>query len=202
VIQDSLYIAHGFTHVILQREYLSNREVTVSTRPEPTLATGEPLQGNEAFRLLVESVKDYAIFLLDPTGRVMSWNAGAEALKGYKSDEIIGKHFSTFYPEEAVKTGWPRRELEIATAEGRFVDEGWRVRKDGSRFWAVVVITALRDSNNQLYGFAKVTRDTTQQREFQDRIQQLNTALRSRVEQLADSKRLLDLRSRELQRIS
>ena len=110
-------------------------------------------------RLMVESVYDYAILALDATGRVVSWNRGAERIKGYTAGEIIGRHFSTFYPAEDVAAGKPAMELVEAAARGRFEDEGWRVRKDGSRFWANVVITALRDSAGKLVGFAKVTRD-------------------------------------------
>ena len=117
------------------------------------------------FRLLVESVKDYAIFILDPSGRVSTWNPGAQRIKGYRSDEIIGKHFSIFYPSHAIAEGKCELELEIASKEGRFEEEGWRLRKDGSRFWANVTITTLRDSSNQLLGFAKVTQDLTQRRE-------------------------------------
>jgi PAS domain S-box-containing protein len=111
--------------------------------------------------LLVESVIDYAIFVLDPRGHVLSWNRGAERLKGYAPREIIAKHFSVFYPPADVEARKPDRELEIAAREGRVEDEGWRVRKDGSRFWANVVITALRDTSGKLVGFAKVTRDLT-----------------------------------------
>ena len=100
---------------------------------------------DELFRLLVNRVRDYAIFALDPQGIIISWNEGAERIKGYRADEIIGHHFSRFYPEEANRTGWPMTELRLAAAEGRFEDEGWRVRTDGSRFWANVVITALHD---------------------------------------------------------
>src|SRR5438067_1986935 len=99
----------------------------------------------EHFRLMVESVRDYAIISLDPEGRVTSWNAGAQRIKGYAAEEIVGQHFSRFYPPEAVDRGWPVHELEVAQREGRFEDEGWRLRKDGSRFWANVVLTALRD---------------------------------------------------------
>lgn len=116
------------------------------------------------FRLLVETVRDYAIFLLDTRGRVASWNAGAEQIKGYKAREIIGKHFSVFYPQEVRDSGWPEQELEIALREGRMRDEGWRLRRDGSRFWASVMITALRDEDGQHIGFAKVTRDLTEVR--------------------------------------
>ena len=114
------------------------------------------------YRLLVDSVRDYAIFALDATGHVLSWNAGAQRFKGYTANEIIGKHFSVFYPPE---DQWkPPLELDIATATGRFEEEGWRLRKDGSRFWANVVITALRDKRGQLVGFAKVTRDLTERK--------------------------------------
>ena len=116
---------------------------------------------SDVFRLLVERVKDYAIFLLDPAGIVSSWNDGAENIKGYTASEIIGHHFSRFYPPEAVHAGWPKTELERAKRDGRFEDEGWRIRKDGSKFWANVVITALYDDQGCHRGFAKVTRDLT-----------------------------------------
>jgi PAS domain S-box-containing protein len=135
-------------------------------------------QSDEIFRLLVESVQDYAIFLLDTQGNVNSWNAGAERLKGYKAEEIIGQHFSRFYPQEARESHWPERELEIAAKEGRFTDEGWRIRKDGSTFWASVVITALRDEDGELRGFSKVTRDLTERRNSEERTQELNKELR------------------------
>jgi PAS domain S-box-containing protein len=135
----------------------------------------------ERFRLLVESVRDYAIFLLDPNGYVSSWNAGAEAIKGYTADEIIGEHFSRFYPAEAVARGWPDHELEVAKREGRFEDEGWRVRKDGTLFWANVVITTLYDPSGELRGFAKVTRDLTERR----RVESLEEAARRMNEFLA-----------------
>ena len=120
------------------------------------------------FRLLVESVKDYAIFILDPTGRVSTWNAGAERIKGYRPHEIIGRHFSTFYPPEDVAAGKCELELEVALREGRVEDEGWRVRKDGSRFWCRVVITTLRDPDGGVLGFAKVTQDLTERREAEE----------------------------------
>jgi len=136
--------------------------------------TGELLrQGEERYRILVEGIRDYAIFLLDPEGCVVSWNAGAERLKGYKPDEIIGQHFSRFYPAEAVARRWPDHELRRAVAEGRFEDEGWRVRKDGSRFWANVVITALKDEAGALIGFAKVTRDLTERKLAEEQARQL-----------------------------
>lgn len=115
----------------------------------------------DRFRLLVQGVRDYAIFLLDPAGHVVSWNAGAERIKGYTEEEILGKHFSLFYMPEAVQQGHPQHELEIAAARGSYEEEGWRVRKDGSLFWANVLITAVRQEG-QLVGFAKVTRDLTE----------------------------------------
>lgn len=125
-------------------------------------------QSEEMFRLLVGSVRDYAIFMLDPNGYVTTWNAGAQRIKGYEASEIIGRHFSAFYPEEEVRNGKPERELEIARKDGSVEDEGWRVRKDGSRFWANVVITAVFDATGELRGFAKVTRDITDRKERED----------------------------------
>jgi len=113
------------------------------------------------FRLLVDAVQDYAIFMLDPHGRVASWNQGAQSIKGYAAREIIGQHFSVFYAPEDVAAAKPRRELALAESDGRIEDEGWRVRKDGSRFWASVTITAIRAPDGALRGFAKVTRDMT-----------------------------------------
>lgn len=116
----------------------------------------------ERLRLFVTSVQDYALFMLGASGHVATWNIGAERIKGYKASEIVGQHFSIFYPEEDLRAGKPQRELEIASKEGRFEDYGWRIRKDGSRFWANVVITALRDKDGKLVGFGKVTRDLTE----------------------------------------
>jgi PAS domain S-box-containing protein len=130
------------------------------------------LGSEDSFRLLVESVKDYAIIMLDPTGHVASWNAGAERFKGYRAEEIIGKHFSCFYPAEAIQRGLPEQELKVAAKEGRFEDESWRVRKDGKKFWASVIISALRDKDGTLRGYSKVTRDLTERKQAEERIQQ------------------------------
>ena len=127
-------------------------------------------QSEERFRLLVSEVTDYAILMLDPDGRIASWNAGAERIKGYRSEEIIGQHFSRFYTTDDVESGKPGYELKTAVERGRFEDEGWRVRKDGSRFWASVVITALRDETGRLRGFGKVTRDITEHKRAQELI--------------------------------
>src|ERR1700677_1807657 len=112
-------------------------------------ADEELVQNEERFRLLVESVRDYAIFMLDPRGHILTWNAGAERFKGYRADEIIGQHFSVFYPDDARQKRWPEHELQAAEDIGVFEDEGWRVRKDGSLFWANVVITAMRNAGGE-----------------------------------------------------
>jgi len=128
---------------------------------------------DDRFRLLVESVQDYALIMLDPDGVITSWNSGAERIKGYTPDEIIGSHFSRFYPREDIVAQKPERELAEARAEGRAQDENWRLRKDGSRFWANVVITALRDPRTgELCGFGKVTRDLTERKLAEERLRQ------------------------------
>ncbi|HET6899685.1 MAG TPA: PAS domain S-box protein [Vicinamibacteria bacterium] len=140
----------------------------------------------ERFRLLVESVHEYAIFMLDPQGYVISWNAGAERLKQYKADEIIGQHFSVFYPREALDQHWPEYELKTARADGRFEDEGWRLRKDGTRFWANVVITSLQDSSGQLIGFSKITRDLTDRRRQEEELRHSEERFRLMVSAVRD----------------
>jgi PAS domain S-box-containing protein len=138
------------------------------------------------FQAMVEQSRDYALFLLDPQGRVMSWNLGAQRIKGYAAEEIVGRHFSTFYTREAVESGWPAHELKAAAAEGRFEDEGWRVRKDGSRFWANVVITALRDEHGRHLGFSKITRDLTERRLHEEALLQSEERFRLLVEGVVD----------------
>lgn len=132
---------------------------------------------DEPFRLLVESILDYAIYMLDPNGYVTSWNAGAERIKGFEADEIIGKHFSQFYTEEDRDADMPRKVLETARAEGKFEGEGWRVRKDGSRFWASVVVDAIKNEKGEVIGFAKITRDMTEKREAQLRLEEMREQL-------------------------
>jgi PAS domain S-box-containing protein len=124
----------------------------------------------ELLQLLVDNISDYAIIMLDPRGNVVSWSAASERLKGWKAEEIIGQHFSRFYPPEDVAAGKTENELRVAAREGRLEDEGWRVRKDGSRFWANVVITRLRDASGNIRGFGKITRDLTERRASEEKI--------------------------------
>src|SRR3954468_15018774 len=146
-------------------------------------------QSEERFRLLVESVKDYAIFMLDPYGYITTWNEGARRIKGYEAEEIVGEHFSIFYPEEDVERAHPDEELRVAAAEGSYEEEGLRVRKDGSTFFANVLITALRDDDGELRGFAKVTRDITEHKAAEEREQLLvrERAARERATDILES---------------
>ncbi|GAB3168719.1 PAS domain-containing sensor histidine kinase [Telluribacter humicola] len=143
-------------------------------------------QSEERYRLMVEGVRDYAIFMLNPTGHIITWNEGARRTKGYSSYEIIGKHFSTFYTAEDLEDGKPERELKIAIATGKYEEEGWRVKKNGSVFWANVVITSLFNEQNQLIGFSKVTRDLTDRKENEESLRQSEERYRSLVEQVTD----------------
>jgi len=144
----------------------------MSTRVSANLL-GSELRHERIFRFMVDSVRDYAIFLLTPEGIVATWNPGAERLKHYTADEIIGQHFSVFYPEKDILAGKPEYELKGATEVGRFEDEGWRIRKDGSRFWANVVITRILDERGKLIGFGKITRDLTERRAAEQRYRML-----------------------------
>jgi PAS domain S-box-containing protein len=123
----------------------------------------------EHFRMLVENMKDYAIIILDTDGRVASWKPGSETILGYRSNEIIGQHFSRFFPSDEVQRGKPEMELKVATTEGRSEDEGWRIKKDGARFWSNEVITALRDESGTLCGFGKVMRDLTERKRAEEK---------------------------------
>jgi PAS domain S-box-containing protein len=170
-VRDGLGSLVGFAKV--------TRDLTERRRQQEALRSSE-----ERFSLLVSGVRDYGIFMLDPGGHIASWNDGAQRIKGYRADEIIGKHFSVFYPDEDNAAGKPAWELEVAEREGRFEDEGWRLRKDGTRFWANVIITALF-SDGVLVGFGKVTRDLTERREAE---QQALEAARRAAEAEATSR--------------
>jgi PAS domain S-box-containing protein len=153
----------------------------MNTRTEPTHlrhTQGKLQQSEELFQSLVNAVKDYAIFMLNPSGFIQTWNAGAERIKGYKAHEIIGKHFSIFYSDTDINRGHPEKELIIAQAEGRFEEEGWRIRKNGTQFLANVVITALYDEEGELRGFSKVTRDITERKTAEEAILKSNLQLR------------------------
>jgi PAS domain S-box-containing protein len=144
--------------------------------PKKTISAGEPIT-TEIYERLVNSIIDYAVFMLDSEGRVTTWNPGAERTKGYTAREIVGEHFSRFYTPEDLEAGIPDRALKQAREEGRFTAEGWRMRKDGSRFWAMVVIDPVLDDNGEIIGFAKVTRDLTERREAQLELERSQQAL-------------------------
>jgi PAS domain S-box-containing protein len=174
-IRDASGRLNGFAKV--------TRDLTEKRKAEEQLRESE-----ERLRLLIGSIKDYAIFMLDPTGRVVTWNPGAESIKGYQPQEIIGHHISRFYTREDLDRSLPQTLLHKAETEGRIENEGWRVRKDGTRFWADVVISAVRDSSGRLRGFAKVTRDLTERRKMEEGLVQLaqtREALRLRDEFLS-----------------
>ncbi len=183
---------------------LALRNAVQLARAEAVAA--ELRSSEERFRLLVDGVKDYAIFMLDPGGQVTSWNQGAERIKGYRAKEIIGRHFSAFYLPKDVATGKPSRALAAAERLGVYEEEGWRLRKDGSRFMASVLITALRDASGRLRGFAKVTRDITEKRRMQDRLLKGERREAVKFHELADrmanlertKSQFLDLASHEL----
>ena len=178
-------MAAAENHTHSNRPPRSGNTPNEGTRIIPIANTGlaEAIRaGGSILQLMIDAVQDYAIFMLDPNGHVASWNPGAQRIKGYTADEIIGQHFSVFYPPEANERDHPRHELEIAAREGHFEEEGIRVRKDGSKFWASVLITAVRDEHDALIGFAKITRDLTERRNAEQRA-------------LADARRLAESES-------
>ena len=162
--------------------FLQTQDVT-----RQVIAEAELRRFEARFRMLVDSVQDYAIFMLDPDGYIASWNAGAQRSKGYTADEIVGQHFRVFYPPELQEAQHPEHELRLAVRDGKYEEEGWRIRKDGSRFWATVTITAVRDDDGTLVGFAKVTRDNTERRELLQEREQTAAQLRQLNAQLAQS---------------
>src|SRR5215467_875476 len=143
------------------------------------------LENEECLRLLIENVREYAIFQLDPKGRIVSWNAGAERMKGYRAEEVLGKYIALFYDQKDAQDGKPERNLTLAAQGGECKDEGWRIRKDGSRFWASVLITALRDGNGDLRGFIKITRDVTDRRTREDILKEAKEELERHVQERA-----------------
>ncbi|HET9753837.1 MAG TPA: PAS domain-containing protein, partial [Myxococcales bacterium] len=150
------------------------------------MASIQPLVHSQELRAVIDSVNDYAIFLLDPDGQIMTWNRGAQLIKGYAPHEIIGQSYKRFYPPEDVAAGKPDRLLQTAFREGRVEDEGYRVRKDGTRFWADVVISAVRDENGDLRGYVKVTRDLTARRMAEEELRQSEERLRLMIESVKD----------------
>ena len=186
---------------------LLNRELRVrelSERSAREAYTRELIlrQEEQRFRLFIEAVKDHAIYTLDAQGNVSNWNEGASRLKGYAASEILGRHFSCFYSAEDNRNGKPARELEIATRDGRVEDEGWRVRKDGSRFWANATITAIRDNTGTLIGFAKVTRDFTDRMRAQEALRLLNADLTAEVAERKSAEARLATSERSLRDLS
>lgn len=151
--------------------------VSEQARPVEVAISGQDL------RALVDNIEDYSILLLDPQGIVATWNNGAERLKGYRADEIIGKHFSIFYTPEDIQRGKPERELKIAAETGRYEDEGWRVKKDGTPFWASVIVTAMRDKAGRLRGFGKITRDLSERKKADDEVRRARDELELRVQE-------------------
>jgi PAS domain S-box-containing protein len=169
--------------------------------PRATQTLADLAHGPEAFRLLVEAVTDYAIFLVGPDGHILTWNLGAERIKGYKASEIIGKHISVFYTADDRRNGRPERNLRAAAQRGHIEDQGWRVRKDGTRFWADVQLSTLKDDQGKLFGYAKVTRDMTEVRAAQERERELMIERQARVlaeEALRSRDRFLAIASHEL----
>jgi len=153
---------------VLQLETTRRNEDQAQLSEQFNALTRKSTKSDELFRHFVDSVQDHAIFMLDPSGRIATWNPGAQRIKGYLATEIIGSHFSRFYPFEDVRAGKCENELELAIRVGRFEEEGWRMRKDGSRFWANVVINAMRDDQGELVGFSKITRDLTEPKRSED----------------------------------
>ncbi len=159
-------------------------------------------RNEDRIQVLLEAAQDYAIFMLDREGRVTSWNIGAQRIKGYSASEIIGKHFSCFYTEEERLSGKPQMELEIAAREGRFEDDGWRIRKDGTRFWATVIVTALKDENGILRGFARVTRDITERMRANEALKKAKIELEKQVAQKSEAERKLQDSEHSLRNLS
>jgi PAS domain S-box-containing protein len=201
-----IYIAENHGGLCYRLLHLSDFAILGNgTMPDSTVRDiAQPYQDAELFRPLVHCVKDYAIFALDVDGYIVTWNRGAQLVKGYAAEEIIGQHIKRFYTHEDLAVDKPLQLLKKATEQGRAEDEGWRVRKDGSRFWASVVITALYDEDGQLRAYAKITRDLTERRQAEEILRQANQDLERRVtERTAELERAnenLEERLSELER--
>ncbi|WP_128543156.1 sensor histidine kinase [Larkinella soli] len=180
----SLFPAGVVTTPILEGEHLIGYTQVMQNLTEQRQADESLRASEERYRLLVEEVKDYGIFMMDTGGYITSWNEGARRINGYEAHEIIGRHFSTFYTEEDLKDGKPARELKIARETGKYEEEGWRLRKDGSLFWASIVITAVNNAERELVGFSKVTRNLTDRKEAEDILKASEERYRIMTEEL------------------
>lgn len=177
---------HAFPAARFAVEYALNRLLPNRALQAQSQVMPLPSDDPRIYETLVAGIRDYAIFILSPEGVIQSWNLGARLIKGYAPEEAIGKHFSIFYPRDALERQWPERELRMAAADGRFEDEGWRLRKDGSRFWASVIITALRREDGRLIGFSKVTRDLSIRRNNEEKLRQSEERFRLLIEGVQD----------------
>ena len=192
------FVLEGSLICLLVEALRSARQRAESSTLEAELHQESLRRSEERFRLLVEGVKDYAIFMLDPDGRVTSWNEGAERIIGYREEEILGRSFSTLHTSEGAERGYPEKELRIAAAEGRYEEEGLRVRKDGSTFWASVLVTAVRDREGDLRGFSKVVRDVTERKEAENRLRESERLYRAVIEQAAENIFLVDVETKRI----
>jgi PAS domain S-box-containing protein len=191
-----------YVHFHLLNAQLAAKEKAEQRAVEAYTREAALREQEERFRIFVEAVKEYAILTLDSEGLVTSWNKGAERLKGYAASEVMGKHFSCFFTESDVRNGEPQRELDAAAREGRVELDGWRVRQDGSRFWANVVLTAIRDEREKLIGFAKITRDFTERMRGREALQKANTELAAEVAERKSAEKRLANSEKSLRELS
>lgn len=196
MVIDELELRSAARQVLLETSLREEAQKQMAVATATAMLEKSLRAGEEHFRLMVDGVADHAIFMLDATGHVMSWNPGAELFKGYRSEEILGQHFSVFYPPEEIAAGRPARELLIAAAEGRIEDEGWRVRRDGTRFWANVVITEIRNPDGTLRGFSKITRDLTERRATDLALRVAEERLRCSFDEAQIGMQIMDLDGR------
>lgn len=204
IVGVAFVVALAFLSVyyVLLNQQLRAREIAERNAREAFDRESAARQEAEDFRLFIGAVRDYAIFTMDASGHIKNWNEGAQRLQGYAASEIVGQHFSRFYPDVDIQNGKPQKELEIAAREGRVEDEGWRIRKDGSRLWANVVITAMRNPAGQLIGFTKVTRDFTERMRAQQELRRTNTELATQVAERKAAEERLAASEKSLRRLS